>query len=143
VPFGAAVQSEGACDGPSGQAQLLERTGVREGAQAAEDREDEPAEEQAMTTRARATEQAVRLADITDPHDVPGDLDDARVCYWKAGRGWWIYLPRAGAARLENHRVIEHNDQTITVSPSIGMRTTGHGAYARHGFLERGVWREV
>lgn len=40
---------------------------------------------------------------------------------------------------LAAHTVVEHEDGTITVSPSILIRT--HlGSW--HGFLERGVWRE-
>lgn len=43
---------------------------------------------------------------------------------------------------LSGHTVIEHEDQTITVSPSIliGQRTA---SVPWHGYLERGVWREV
>jgi hypothetical protein len=86
-----------------------------------------------------AIEQAVRLADGTSAI-VPTDLDDTRVCYWRVdaggGLGWWIYLPRAGVGRLTLHTVVEHEDRTITVRPSIRLG-------ARHGFLERGVWRDV
>lgn len=43
---------------------------------------------------------------------------------------------------LTRHAVIEHEDKTITVSPSIlvGQGTTNT---PWHGYLERGVWREV
>lgn len=43
---------------------------------------------------------------------------------------------------LRNHTVVEHEDGTITVSPSIlvGQGTTNT---PWHGFLERGIWREV
>jgi hypothetical protein len=88
-----------------------------------------------------ATEQAVRLPDVAGAM-LPMSLDDARICYWRQDGVWWIYLPRGGAGRLTQHTVIEHEDGTITVRPSIGMRKTG-GGFARHGFLERGVWREV
>lgn len=39
-------------------------------------------------------------------------------------------------AGLSAHQVTEHEDGTITVSPSILIREW-------HGFLERGVWRKV
>ena len=39
---------------------------------------------------------------------------------------------------LENHDVTEHEDGTITVSPSILI--TGEGG-SWHGYLELGVWR--
>lgn len=64
-----------------------------------------------------------------EPH--PGD-------YWKnAGGLWWAYCPRGGVGVLSDHQVTEHEDGTITVSPSILMP----GVW--HGYLERGVWREV
>jgi hypothetical protein len=39
--------------------------------------------------------------------------------------------------------MVEHEDGTITVSPSINLHPTPgmHGGW--HGFLERGVWRQV
>jgi hypothetical protein len=39
------------------------------------------------------------------------------------------------------HTIVEHEDGTITVSPSI-LVTGSHGKQW-HGYLERGVWREV
>jgi hypothetical protein len=41
---------------------------------------------------------------------------------------------------LSGHQVEEHDDGTITVSPSI---LTGRGERQWHGYLEHGVWREV
>jgi hypothetical protein len=56
---------------------------------------------------------------------------------------WWICPPRTGfpLSRLTNHQVDEHEDGTITVSPSI--LSHGHDDKTWHGYLERGVWREV
>jgi hypothetical protein len=48
-------------------------------------------------------------------------------------------------ANLAAHSVIEHEDGTITVSPSILItpcRTGEDRAMSWHGFLEKGVWRE-
>lgn len=59
---------------------------------------------------------------------------------------WYACTPNGHYGNLSNHLVIEHDDGTITVSPSIlvsgydydvGKKTTWHG------FLEHGVWREV
>lgn len=57
---------------------------------------------------------------------------------------WWCRPPeskftgkKCGAGILSDHTVTEHEDGTITVSPSILMP----GFW--HGYLERGVWREV
>lgn len=45
---------------------------------------------------------------------------------------------------LSGHHIVEHEDGTITVSPSI-LITTGceSGNKQWHGYLEKGVWREV
>lgn len=74
------------------------------------------------------------------------EIDDSQICYWYYDRAkwWYLYLPNCGVGSLGNHRVEEHEDGTITVSPSIKM--TGHEngqRIERHGFLEHGVWREV
>lgn len=42
---------------------------------------------------------------------------------------------------LANHKIIEHEDGTITVSPSILIKAPPYGEW--HGFLVRGVWREL
>lgn len=48
-------------------------------------------------------------------------------------------------ANLSRHKVVEHEDGTITVSPSILV--SGKDANAQpvswHGFLEAGIWRQV
>ena len=64
---------------------------------------------------------------------LPGD-------YGKDGLGrWWARPPVDGghAALLENHEIIEHDDDTISISPSIVQ------GKIYHGFLERGIWREA
>ena len=40
---------------------------------------------------------------------------------------------------LASHKIIEHEDGTITVSPSILI---GDRKNSWHGYLENGVWRE-
>lgn len=56
--------------------------------------------------------------------------------------GWCGVTPNGHIANLSNHEIVEHEDGTITVSPSILV-----GTYEQrnlwHGYLERGVWREV
>ena len=73
------------------------------------------------------------------------DIDTGDVCYWSEPEvGWMVYLPGCGAGVLSQHSVTEHEDGTITVHPSILM--TGHAkgtATQKHGFLERGVWRDA
>jgi len=71
-------------------------------------------------------------------------LDESVMSYWKANDCWCLYLPGCGVGTLSNHQVTEHDDGTITVSPSILV--TGHESgqrTQRHGYLERGVWRDA
>jgi hypothetical protein len=62
-----------------------------------------------------------------------------------AGQVWYCRAPVPGeimfSGNLTNHEVTEHEDGTITVSPSILIRR-GRGK-EWHGWLERGVWRSV
>jgi hypothetical protein len=54
---------------------------------------------------------------------------------------WYGCTPNGHQCGLAKHDVTEHEDGTITVSPSI---LVGRGsAQLWHGYLERGVWREV
>lgn len=61
----------------------------------------------------------------------------------------WVVTPNGhGPSRLKGWCLVEHNDGTITTSPSILAHPivfTGDepdvGGW--HGYLERGVWREV
>ena len=71
------------------------------------------------------------------------ELNDQEMCYWKESGIWWLYLPGCGIGNLSNHTITEHEDGTITVHPSILV--TGHDKgerTQRHGYLERGVWRD-
>jgi hypothetical protein len=65
--------------------------------------------------------------------------------YWKSVHdgGWDCTTPNGLLGNLRAHAVQEHEDGTITVSPSIevnrGRFNPAVGYF--HGFLERGVWR--
>lgn len=50
--------------------------------------------------------------------------------------------PDVGMGNLSGHDVTEHEDGTITVSPSI-LISMPDGRELWHGYLERGIWREV
>ena len=56
---------------------------------------------------------------------------------------WYARVPAEGfgVGSLAKHDVIEHEDGTITVAPSILM--TGHDGKQWHGYLTKGIWREV
>jgi hypothetical protein len=60
---------------------------------------------------------------------------------------WMGCAPNGHACALGAHTVVEHEDGTITVSPSILIATHPVGYPERkelyHGFLERGVWRDA
>lgn len=72
----------------------------------------------------------------------PGD-------YCKIARGhWWLCSPNGHFGTIgdknvsgneEHHSVTEHEDGTITVSPSIKISDNEGECF--HGYLERGVWR--
>lgn len=64
----------------------------------------------------------------------PGD-------YWwsDAAKAWMCVVPHGMRGSLRGHEITVHEDGTITASPSIWM--TGERTW--HGFLERGMWREV
>jgi hypothetical protein len=71
-----------------------------------------------------------RLPDGEIAHMDPGDYQRDEH------GGWWVCLPNGDASNITTWTVTEHDDRTITVSPSI------HSIGRWHGFLERGVWRE-
>ena len=54
---------------------------------------------------------------------------------------WYAMTPNGHLANLSNHKITEHDDGTITVSPSI--RVLGDLDYAYHGYLEKGIWRDA
>jgi hypothetical protein len=64
----------------------------------------------------------------------PGD-------YWKRRDGSWYLQAPSGEHGAANARwtITEHEDGTITVSPSLFFNTPR----GWHGFLEKGVWRKV
>lgn len=71
--------------------------------------------------------------------------------YGKDLAGVWHCRPpwKHAAGGVANHAVTEHEDGTITVTPSIkitcwaGFEEDGkEGNVTWHGYLERGVWRE-
>lgn len=73
------------------------------------------------------------------------DLDDTKICYWKSNNGdWLLYLPLCGLGNLRLHTVVEHEDGTITVTPSILVTAHSKGEKVqRHGYITKGIWQEV
>lgn len=72
-----------------------------------------------------------------EPHKLePGD-------YCKYQDKWWYCRPpgtsKAFLGNISGHKIIEHDDGTITVSPSILIKCH-EGEW--HGYLENGIWRK-
>jgi hypothetical protein len=72
-----------------------------------------------------------------------------RGAYWiDSGGAWAVCTPNGRIGSIAKHTVVEHEDGTITVSPSILIyphepaEFLPEGRPGWHGFLERGVWRE-
>lgn len=55
------------------------------------------------------------------------------------GKFWGVKTPNGHSGTLRDHQVTEHDDGTITVSPSI--RISDMSGELWHGWLEKGVWR--
>jgi hypothetical protein len=86
-----------------------------------------------------------RIADRDRTHS---RNDVAPGSYWRAvypdGRlwAWLIVTPNGLRGNLMRHEVEEHEDGTITVSPSI-LVSRGDGSAEYHGWLRRGVWSDA
>lgn len=75
------------------------------------------------------------------PRLQPGDYGKDENGLWYCvppGKDPFMFMGCLGDG-MKAHKVTEHDDGTITVSPSI-LITSHTGTW--HGFLERGVWRE-
>lgn len=76
--------------------------------------------------------------------DVDPDYVSLQGGYWRTQGGTWmcgVPAPGFGVGNLTKHNITEHEDGTITVSPSI-LVETGDGR-RWHGFLVAGVWRAL
>jgi hypothetical protein len=63
--------------------------------------------------------------------------------YTKLDGGWYACSPNGEPANLTGHQVEEHEDGTITVSPSIGIRKPRAPNFLYHGYLKSGVWSDA
>lgn len=76
-----------------------------------------------------------RVADVEDPRKEhprlgPGEYRKVHNYYSRGDTVWEVRPPgepEAGQGNLSRHEVIEHEDGTITVSPSILIRTSWAG----------------
>lgn len=90
--------------------------------------------------------QGERVADDTAPHllkpgeylKIPYKSEEPR---WPGKTYWMCCTPNGLLGNLLNHNIVENEDKTITVSPSILVKG-GNQCPTWHGYLEKGVWRE-
>lgn len=64
---------------------------------------------------------------------------------WTDGT-WYGCTPNDHGCNLGSHKVTEHEDGTITVSPSIRVsydKRSGEHVEVWHGYLEHGAWRNA
>lgn len=54
---------------------------------------------------------------------------------------WFVCTPNGMLGCVQKHERIEHEDGTVTFSPSILV--TDYSGKTYHGFLEKGIWRTV
>jgi hypothetical protein len=89
-----------------------------------------------LVRRTRKETQTMKGLRLDNPN---GLLPDAGE-YGKNSSGEWFGMtPNGHLANLSAHAVIEHEDGTITVHPSISVKTPA-GVELWHGFLRGGVW---
>jgi hypothetical protein len=83
----------------------------------------------------------VRLHSIKDDWS---DLIEGSYCKLPNG-DWAIYSPGGtfGTISPTVHTIVEHEDGTITVSPSILFKHGRKKTEGWHGYLEKGIWRRV
>ena len=100
--------------------------------------------------RYRSGMKGKRVADVADPresHPVlePGEYRKVHKYPPDDQTVWEARTPNGLTGNLRAHTVEEHEDGTITVSPSILVnRPRGDEPDETwHGYLERGVWRQV
>lgn len=77
--------------------------------------------------------------------DLPEDEYDLEPGeYGKSPDGWFCCPPADGygTGGINKHTIVEHEDGTITVTPSI-LFYDRDGNPGWHGYLTRGVWEEV
>jgi hypothetical protein len=85
--------------------------------------------------------------------DVLMDAEPGTYLVTSARKSVWAKMPNKAIRRIpvnggsegdsQSWDMVEHGDDTITLSPSINLHPTPGVHDGWHGFLERGVWRQV
>jgi len=83
--------------------------------------------------------QGRRLPDIgVDEYFDDRDMQPGDYVRLYGGKHWVACAPNGDLGTITTHRTTVHDDQTITVSPSLQFETGKRW----HGYLEKGIWRE-
>lgn len=79
---------------------------------------------------------------LPDNTDWDSTWSPGQYCKYQNGKYWILCTPNnlVGMIDTTKHKVVEHEDKTITVSPSILIQRVGTSE-GWHGYLENGVWR--
>lgn len=81
--------------------------------------------------------------DVTGRRLPDGKLPTEPGEYGRLEGGWYVCCPNGMIGNVSRHTVVEHEDGTITVSPSI-LVSGGPGMKdSWHGYLRNGVWSEA
>ena len=74
------------------------------------------------------------------------DIDEGELHnpgeYGKFKNMWLCCTPNGHAGNLSSHNVIENDDGTITVSPSILVGGKFGMPQLLHGYLKNGIWKQ-
>lgn len=75
----------------------------------------------------------------------PDELSQGQYVFWEEDDAFYARPPDSHLiANLSGHEIVEHEDGTISVSPSILVRgRTVDGQNSWHGYLIRGVWSKA
>lgn len=85
----------------------------------------------------------IRLREKTDDQNFVYRIFTTPGAYGFCDGSWYCCTPNGLAGNLKLHQVEEHEDGTISVSPSIEVSSGPHAVLDYwHGFLKRGIWTE-
>jgi hypothetical protein len=76
-------------------------------------------------------------------HPLPLDYQPGDYWFDPTSNIWFICTPTGSVGSLANHSVVENEDGTITVNPSILVTSSWQSQHNWHGYLISGIWKEV
>lgn len=79
------------------------------------------------------------VGDLLGPEGINGGV--YKVKQEDGNHVWLVRTPNGHVGDLMYHDVVEHDDGTLTVSPSILVSSSNGKLW--HGYLESGVWKDL